>query len=489
MKFKLSTEQINIINYAKDYKHGKLLINSVAGSSKTFTAVQIAISTPGNHLYLAFNKPIQLEARRDFPEYTECRTTASLAYQYSITQGLSLGSKKTTKRVLGSFNWFNVDAKNNRKTQEDTVKAMEDFFTSKYVLLDDFFKNRDHQPIIQSLVKKHSLEMLSGKIPITFEFSMKMLHKLLASNSLILNYDYVILDECQDSSEVVLEIFQLIKAKMHISIGDPQQAIYASFVTNTVDAFTILNWPIMSLSKSFRCSEEIADMVQEYSFHHLDKRMVFNGMNYLPHQKAEALKNGSTAFISRTNAGLIQHMLELNNIGKKYNLVKEPKDIFKLALMVLNLKNPDQRVEQKYKMLASELAEWNNNKHMHEQYKSGYSYLAAINSEDVALCSAIRLVQSVGPSAIYSAYKQAKSNQALSGEHGYTLTSGHTSKGLTWDTVIIGDDFHKPLDKVQSKLSLMPLDKLSLNDRELLRLIYVAITRARHEVLNAPNLN
>jgi len=489
MKFELSTEQVGIINYAKDYKHDKLLINSVAGSSKTFTAVQIAKSTPGNHLYLAFNKAIQVEAQRDFPNYTECRTTASLAYKYAITQGLSLGNQSITKRVLGHFNWFNVNAKGNRNLQEKTVKAMEDFFTSKYELLDEFFTNRDYLLPVRKLVKQHALEMLSGRIPITFEFSMKMLHKLLASKSLALNYDYVILDECQDSSEVVLEIFKLINAKTHIAIGDPQQAIYASFVTNTVDAFTVLDWSTMSLSKSFRCSEEIAEMVEEYAFHHLDNRMVFKGMEYSIFQKAEALQNGSTAFISRTNAGLIKHMLELNSIGKKYNLIREPKDIFKLALMVLNLRNPKSKPEPKYKLLTSELAEWDSSHSLREQYKSAYSYIAAVNSEDIALCSAIRLVQSVGPGAIYSAYNQAKSNQELSGEHGYTLTSGHTSKGLCWDTVIIGDDFHSPLDKVQSKLCSLSLDQLSLNERELLRLIYVAITRARFSVLNTPNLN
>ena len=62
-----------------------------------------------------------------------------------------------------------------------------------------------------------------------------------------------------------------------------------------------------------------------------------------------------------------------------------------------------------------------------------------------------------------------------------TLCTAHSSKGLEFDRVIVGDDLNKQIRKIYQKEQ----HKWTEDDVSELRLYYVAITRAKLELVNA----
>ena len=64
----------------------------------------------------------------------------------------------------------------------------------------------------------------------------------------------------------------------------------------------------------------------------------------------------------------------------------------------------------------------------------------------------------------------------------HTLTTAHSSKGLTFDSVTLSDDFD--LDDILE----MPSDERQPSQVEEIRLYYVACTRSRLKLVNAKYL-
>ncbi|MDQ9315515.1 DNA helicase, partial [Escherichia marmotae] len=59
----------------------KLVVNVFAGTGKTSTLVQYALTNPDSRmLYLAYNRSVRDEAERKFPFNVECKTSHQLAW-------------------------------------------------------------------------------------------------------------------------------------------------------------------------------------------------------------------------------------------------------------------------------------------------------------------------------------------------------------------------------------------------------------------------
>jgi len=101
---------------------------------------------------------------------------------------------------------------------------------------------------------------------ITHDMYMKMFQLNIHEGILNLDYDCVVIDEFQDMSESVANIFIRLKVKQKIAVGDKYQALY-DFILKGFE-FDKLSWgkkepKIAYLTKSFRCSHEIASKVNE----------------------------------------------------------------------------------------------------------------------------------------------------------------------------------------------------------------------------------
>ena len=468
----ISNEQKTVVDWITE-NDGMALVSAVAGSGKSYTLVQAASTIPGNCLYLAYNKSAKLDAEKRFGPNTTCKTIDALAYQYIIGQGLSMNGIRAGKRTLDFFNWRNIDLELRYEEKVKVVDTMNEYFASKYVSLKDFLITYEVQPNVKAAIVHYVKQMAQKEIPCTFAFSKKYFHILLSRG--VINfpqYKAVFLDELQDSSEVVLEIFKTIDCKKKIGVGDEHQSIYG--FNYCVNGFNYLHENAdltLRLTQSYRCSKEISEKIEIFSRKYLDKDLEFRGIDY------DDLTITSKAHIARTNSSLVSKMMKLNDRNIAYNLTRPAKEIFGLALTILSLKPGCTIYKPEFKFLLQDMEYYYRTPSARTQYDTLTKYIASEHSRDRTIKSAISAIVKYGGQKIFQAFNIAKAHEEAKVTHELTLTTSHASKGLEWDEVFIDGDMNPDFLDGTSKMTHEEIE-------EELRLIYVAVSRAKIKLEN-----
>lgn len=486
MSYVLTTEQEAIIAKALEfYNDGSvtdsfLKVEAVAGSSKTFTSIKVADALQGkNCLYLAYNKAIAEEASTKFPKYVECKTTHSIAYAPIVKYGLDLEGLKGKARQVSFFNYKDIKEAIPYEDKLYTIEMMEKFFVSRFLDVESFASFIGIDLATSKRITKYVDAMVKKTSQVTHGFYLKMFHILLATEHIHYDkpYDLLILDEAGDVNEVTLEIVKLLPAKVKFIVGDSLQNIYS--FNGTINAFKALKevGSTLHLSQSFRCSTAIANDVQYFINEQLDPNIDFFGTEHP--DKSIITK----AVIARTNSGLIEHMIIAMAAGDGFNMVREVKEIFNVVLILINLAPTSKIYDSRYKDLVYDAKVYEGSPTLRERFKDLLGYIASLHSDfDPAIASGIAAIRKYGRRNIWEAYNAAKGFEAAKRTYPLTLTTAHSSKGLTFDSVTLADDF-----KLDDILSLK-LTERTEQDREELRLYYVACTRARVELNNAKYL-
>ena len=264
--------------------------------------------------------------------------------------------------------------------------------------------------------------MQAGKIECSHEFYLKLFHLLLANGTLTYDpFDFIMLDEAGDLNEVTLAIFQLLPSPRKIAVGDQHQNIYQ--FNETINCFNVLNGQgtLFHLTKSFRVSPDIASRVERFCQRYLDPTMKFSGTP----QPGEP---ETFAYLTRTNSALIAHMITCINAKKQFGLVRNPDEIFKMALMVCYFKYQSFITIPAYSHLQADVDEYYENIDLYKP-QSLLQYLSELHSHDEPLLQAIKLVQRYGPPNIMNAYAVAKT--CAKTQQNYVLATAHAVKGLT----------------------------------------------------------
>lgn len=474
MPLNLTDEQEVVVEYSKTAKENELiLIDSVAGSGKTTLLQAIADARADNakNLYLAYNKAIATSSSKKFGNNVDCRTTHSLAYRAAvIPNGLKVGFfgyKQITDNISYSDKYL-------------LVEDIKEFCLSKYLSYKEFAKNTGK--INTALAEKYLGKMRDGSIECTHDYYLKLFHDLLSQNKAKTdNYDLVMLDEAGDLNEVTLEIFKLLPAKLKVAVGDPYQNIYT--FNHTINCFERLEGEgkTFKLSKSFRVPEHIATPVEKFCQEYLNPDMKFKGV------KTTNTAVKTRGYISRTNGGLINKLVELNRDKVPYGLVRKAQEIFKVPLMLAGIKYQGRIYDPAYKHLQEDVDDWHeNNNGVRTTYPKLYGYLKAKHSEDLSLVQAINLISKHGKSGIFEAYAEAKSHE--NSKQDFMLLTAHSSKGLEFDEVMLAPDMNLSIDSIIQEIKDDPNKKLSSYDKEALNLYYVACTRALVRLRNATHL-
>jgi len=464
----LGQEQLDILKKVQEPETELLKINAVSGSGKTFILQEISklLNVP-KALYIAYNKSIAIEAKKKFGKTVDCRTTHSLAYMYTV---------KPLRLKVGWFTWRNITERISYMTKIMLIEMLEEFFLSEHISIDEFYANHEyHSDGLLELMKLYSNKMATGKIECTHGFYLKMFHIMLADGKIsVPKQDLLMLDEAGDLNPVTLEVFKLIPAVKKILVGDEKQNIYS--FNNTINGFKALEGEgvTMRLTKSFRVSTPIAARVESFCKTLLDANMDFKGIDLeIP------IKN--EAFISRTNGLLIAKMIELNKNNIPYSLTRPAKVIFSMPIALLQAAGNGRVTNSEHKDLEVARREYDAYRaedRMHNQL-GFFQFLLQEFPDDSAMKTSIQLIQQHSPKTIYDAATIAKSHEKTGAP--FTLTTAHSSKGLTFDRVEIGEDMNSMISKVLKK----PKVDWSNNDYEALRLYYVAVTRTRMQILNA----
>ena len=202
-----------------------IAVNAVAGSGKTSTAdAVIRAYNPSNGFYTAFNRAIVQDSEKRFGKMLSCKTIHALAYKYC-----------RPKKPIEDLNYLTIKEPISYEDKAIVIETIDDFFRSSSTNLEEFAKLKVGDENLQNLALEYADKMLRGEISPTFNFLLKNLHLQLLDRETEIDFDLLILDECQDTTAVALEIFKLINAKKKLILGDRFQNIY-SFM-NTVNAF------------------------------------------------------------------------------------------------------------------------------------------------------------------------------------------------------------------------------------------------------------
>lgn len=450
MKYELTQEQQSIISALEN--EPVVLIDAKAGCGKTSTSLAVVhYFKPKKGLYTAFNKAIVKEGEEKFPESISCQTKHAFALRYV-----------RPKKKIESFTYLCIKEELDYPEKRQIIQAMDSFFLSKSTDMYEYLEEA-LEADLAAITCNYIEQMVDDEIPPTFNFLLKYLHILLATKAITIDLDIAILDECQDTTEVFFEIFMLLNAKRKLIVGDPFQNIYGYM--NTVNAFNLIEGiSPLPLTRTFRCTPEIAGRIQDFGVKNLSKSFKYVGAG-------TNTVDSSVAYISRTNGSILIRMQELLEIGQTFMLTKPIKELLALPMALANVSNGRPVFHKEYRYLEREYANYTLSGH-----KSFFKYLRA-NVKDKELISTLNFMTILASKGI-NIFALKKEAEAMPVNPNVTIATCHSLKGKEYGTVYIADDLN------ESTLEIIynggPTCK---EDMEELNLAYVAISRAKHTLI------
>lgn len=472
------TEELSDI--LSSVKHKNLVINAYAGTGKTTTLKMIAESNPKKKiLYLVFNKAMEVEAKKKFGKNVSITTVHSLAYRY-MSYKLDLRNKLGNISVYDIKNYLNIDYLDakiiwillNIYLQSDIFDIDENLIdqaTKDKRVLHTFLYSRfgsalvNNAVSVSSLLYKYMLEndllenvkavwnAIGKDLPITHDYYLKRFQLDLVTGKIkVKNYDYVFLDEAQDSNEVTYSIFKNINNEaIKVAVGDQFQNIYG--FRGSINIMDMLEredkFEKKYLSLSYRFTNDIAMMLNR-------KIKDYTNINTNIRGLCQYSEPARFAYIARSNSSLIPFMERL----PYFSITRNIDDIFDLPINVYYLyKNEKDKIKESYSFLKNinDIEDLEN---------------IAQKIHDVELMSAIKIVRRYN-GGLFKVLNDARSKIRENSD--YVLTTAHSSKGLEYDSVTLLNDFPVLRDM-----------KDDVFYRDEFNLYYVALSRGKYEVID-----
>lgn len=481
MRVKLTTEQEESVECIKG-RTPSLKINAFAGSGKTSTLAAIAEACPDlKFAYLAFNKGIALEARKRFPKNVSVNTTHGLAYKYTkdkFDMSAVRGQFKAAeiKDILGLKTWDESDMVNKvfvgfcqsgRELDENIVGRI--IRSNPALSISHRQSGKTFGQITES-VSEIAKRMESRELPVTHDYYLKYFQLNIGDYPAASDIDYVLLDEAQDTNDVVLSMTNRFPRR--VIVGDRHQQIYAFRGSiNAMDSFPAEKET--RLSSSFRITARTAESASSILSSFKGETVKIKGLS-------SELADGGKCFITRTNSGLIRLMDAHKD--ERWTTVRKPDEIFRTPLSIYSMlsyfKNKDRSVflsvQDKY------LSKFQTREELKDY---------ASETGDIELLSAIDLANMFGGKLVelknLAVEKYADKNAPL------VFSTAHAAKGLEWTDVTIMDDFDDLLEyMVKEGITRMNIlrrmiknnDPDALNVAQEVNLFYVAMTRAKRNL-------
>lgn len=462
---KQTTEQQQIIEQAVAGKD--IAIKAYAGCGKSHTLRLIAQAVPKQTLCLAFNKSIADEMQQamlsDGSAWVTCQTINSLAWRAVVKHSASGYGKKLKdglslddiKKYVYDFNELLKDER-----VEALLKVKElitGFCNSDYTQPFNYVQHLaiDDCLAFGAIVQKYWSILIDEKHPAGISHDVYV--KLFQLSEPKLSFDVIMVDEFQDLNECNLDIIYSQKQynTQLIVVGDTNQEIFG--FRSSVTAFkTLPSYFIqLRLSESFRFTQQIADICTQL--------LKINGEDVPVIGRNSYRSSEQTAYICRTNVTVFQTAFSMLASGKKVHVIADLKAISgKLyhiaALMSRSVaKFPDKELSQF---------------HSKEEL-----FAAAASQQELAtLISLTSLLMSNG--GVYKCLQKLAKETVSLEDAEVVVATCHKLKGLGFDSVVVMDDFLYLAE--DEDFSFIPY---KLADSQTLELLYVAISRAKYNVV------
>lgn len=256
---------------------GSLKINAYAGAGKTSTLVLLASQSKKRGMYIAYNNAIVQDARQKMPKNVVCSTMHSLAKRkvspWMKGNDAKLTNKAATFQVAEALKLRDLVVGEIFKLSRSSLAFLVGETVKKFTQSGAAVIALEHvpeigplraipvrakEPVYQMIVKK--AEQLWKKmcdpgdgIPLGHDGY----QKLWALRDGKIDAEFILLDEAQDTNEVVLEALKKQEAQL-VFVGDRYQQIYEwRGAVNAMESITSAS--TTSLTRSFRFGPEIAD--------------------------------------------------------------------------------------------------------------------------------------------------------------------------------------------------------------------------------------
>lgn len=467
------TEEQQAIIAATPSAGESLLVTAFAGTGKTFTLQKYAEQRLSDRiLYAAFNKAIQLEAERKMPPNVMCRTTHSLAYracgvpyrEAGLLRGYvplwSVAKLLETNIVLANFAL---------RVVANFVASPDPTITCDHIPQEvfEYYEGSEKMPPFVEMA-----EAIWEDMKKTSPRSLPMTHdgylKLYQLSGPVLDFDYILLDEAQDTTPCVWNIIENQKCRKVI-VGDEHQAIYGW--RGSRDALKLVeNAEHLYLTRSFRFGPEIAVLASMLLRRFKGEANPLRGTESIPTRVILGSNSGSRTMVCRGNMHIFRAAAAECEFGRKslgfvggdflnyrfqsvldaYYVFSEQSELAKDALI-------------KSFATFEDLAEFGRKTR---------------NNELEGACALVEEYRSRVPKI----FQDVKSRDVGAKFADLVFTTGHKAKGMEFPVVEIGSDFVSMIEAHRERPDLKIMNSHEIN------LLYVAITRATQELYLAPSI-
>lgn len=458
-----------------------LKVKAFAGASKTTTLVLAAKKIPNKRLlYITFNSAVAKEGRSVFPGNVTCLTAHALAKRYTIDCYPQLNEKfnRGNKSYLSKLDiqkhscipdtWAPF-GHNNFQACLAVSLVLENYLNSP-----DLKVCSDHIPeAIKSwssnAARKRSIEKfelaliryaqqlvdemfsLESECPITHNGYLKFFDIMQVK----LPFDGIFVDEAQDTNPVIHSVISNQSCQV-VWVGDKHQEIYAW--RNAINSLDFINCEELALTKSFRFGEHIAKEANAYLQLLGEERTLVGGGSDHPVNK-HFYENEPYTVICRTNIKVLEVAEKAIAKNKTFNIIGGTEALRKTAESAYYLFMGDT-----FKVKDIDL----------KLFKDWDEFVSATNAlNKVEWKFLIKFIQTHKEKTLSILSSIESSTEASRGKQiDISITTAHKCKGLGFRQVVLASDFEMPA-----------ID--NDNYKEILNLIYVAITRAK-EILILP---
>jgi len=450
-----------------------LKINAYAGTGKTTTLQMLAAATRNKGQYLAFNRGVVKEAAAKFPSNVDCSTSHALAYR-------ALRSRFSNAKLIDGGNAYQLaevlelepQSLSRKQTLSPRAQA------SLLIATIKTFAQSDSEGLLANHVPKASLSRLGSEAAIhaieafTLQNARKLWARMIDPNDALplghdgylklwalsqpkIEADFILLDEAQDTNPVVLDILKSQQAQM-IYVGDKYQQIYEwRGAVNAMEAMTADR--TVYLTESFRFGEAIASLATQILFKLGETRPLRGN----PDIRSEIRDGNAATILTRTNATSITAIIEALDAGHKPHLIGGCGEMITLLESVYSLKQGE----------GSSAPEFFGFNTWHDVVD------AARSDEGEQLLPFVNLVEAKGEQQLLWALH----NSVGADECDVVISTAHKAKGREWPSIRLTDDFMKSARPSRKKTR----EKLDPSE---LRLLYVAVTRAKTSISLSPAL-
>jgi hypothetical protein len=439
-------------------------INAFAGSGKTSTLALLAGATEGSGLYVAFNRACVKDAAGRFGDNVQCRTVHGVAYRalqghfrtdkmvgrlnpnvalshVSIEPFSSDGVKLTDSQMAG------VALATLRRFAQSRLSDVRDIHVPRYGLLSCMpaHLEKEFTAAVHRVVEEMWTKMCdrSSSMPLGHDGYLKYW----CMQRPALGFDYILLDEAQDTNDVVLGLLEHQKCQV-VYVGDRHQQIYEwRGAINALDKVSTSKE--CALTQSFRFGPRIAELAN-IVLHRLGEKSAIRGNKNMASDVG--LTTRPDAIVARSNGSVLQAVMACLDGGTTPYVEGGTQDLKRLIRGVYELRDQGFSTVPEFFGFTSwgEVVEYSETEYGQE------------------LATFVRLVEAYGPGTLWHLLKRV-SDQPETAD--VTISTTHRAKGREWSSVRLEDDFVLAEEDNEGRPRELAAEEM--------RVLYVALTRAK----------